>query len=128
MIKYGIYQIRNHDVVGEEKPQLHRGWFDTFEEAEKVLNESYNGGKEKRYDNDFYGIHYSYRNVIYAVDTDFGLSFYDMDDYACDLVNSGKWDELTEEQKSMISKSFLPHTILWMMLNGKINLKTNERY
>lgn len=116
MIKYGIYQIKEHDYVGRETPHLSWGWFDTCEDAQNYLERWYHNGEKQRYDNDFYGHHYAYWYEIYASDTEHPLYFYDMDDYVRDLVNGEEhiWDTLTNEQKDLICWACPLHTKFWL--------------
>jgi len=125
---YGIFEVKKHDIdSSESKPELARGWFDTPEEAQQCLDEFYNGGEWKRYDNDFYGWHYSYHYVIYAMNDGYGKNrFYDMDDYVRDMLKSGDWDKLSAEQKSMIASVSPVHTKFRLLLEGKMKLEVSE--
>lgn len=115
-MKFGIYSIKEHDHCGLTKPLLHEGYFNTYEEAKAQLDKLYHGGKKQRYDNDFYGYHYWYWDAIYAEPT----YFYDMDDYVRDLVESGEWEKMTDEQRKIITSHSLAHTLLWLKLKNKL--------
>ncbi|MBP5724379.1 MAG: hypothetical protein J6X18_12510 [Bacteroidales bacterium] len=128
MVKYGIFEIVEHDSGRREKPSLHRGWFNTIEEAEEVLKDGYYNGEKQRFDNDFYGIHYTYWDEIYASDTEHPIQFYDMDDYVRELVDgkTHSWNLLSDEQKEMVIKASPLETKFWLALKGKIDIKTDK--
>lgn len=127
MIKYGIFQLKEHDSGWREKPSLSWGWFDTIEEAQYQLKKWYHNGEKQRQDNNFYGWHYTYWYEIYASDTEHPIQFYDMDDYVRKLVNGEehKWDVLTNEEKDMILGATPLNTKFWLALNGKIEINTS---
>jgi hypothetical protein len=123
---YGIFEIKVHDHCGQTTPELCRGWFDDPNEALECLHKWYNDeNNKKRYDNDFYGYHYTYWHVIYARRCDDSPVFYDMGDYVKDLIDSGEWDKLSDEQKSIIVNGSDFRAKLRLLFEGKIKIKTN---
>ena len=119
MTKYGIFRLKKHDYQEQDKPVIARGWFDSPEEAKECLEKYYFNGDYQRYDNDVYGYHYYYWYEIYAFDTDNPMQFYDMDDYVRDLVCSGEWYKLSEEQRKTIKTFCRAHTLMWLAFHKK---------
>ena len=101
--KYQIHRFIKYASKGNWQYDGYLSGEYTYNEAQEILKKYHHNGEVQYCKESLCSGEHWWKDVIYAVDHEIGFhGIYTMSDYLKDLFKSGEWNNLTDEQKSII--------------------------